>query len=1136
MIQKLFGRNLRSAALGGAALAALLPAAAQAQDSATADMTRPVESIDEDGITIRNNLGISTPAPGGAFDNAVNVTGVGQMIIPYEVAPGSFSLGLCTGTLINPRAVIFAAHCVNSDPAESYGNTTGGQSIAFAFNAFNNDRSTATSSAVRAYLGFNPGSTFGATDTDMNLYNVEQVWWDPRSMEATINNPPAGFIQADVAIATLDTPAFDIPTWAMLFTPLTSPTHATINGYGANGNGTTGSGGIDYRRRIAENMIDFLGSLNDRNIPLYGSGGLPSDAAVYQMDFDSPAGQGVGFDFDLFDGAALPNEGITAGGDSGGPLIVDQKFAIDVIAGVLSGGSRFYGNQPSAAYGTSSFYQPLHLYWDVIVANNPYVYAGTRGGDKNWSDASAWVQLMDPNYMIEGANGQLVNALPGTAAGGITDGGTRFGKVCFLNECVDIAPFYPQGNGRGTGRDGRGGSSIPVPNSIYIPGGPGTLNFTPDNVRANPGQGVKARYYDVNINTYGTITVDGDYTVDKLTMSQRNAGLTLANGSYLEVLGDYTQTNGTLLFRGGVLETGEALLYRGSLMGEGLFVAPYITTMNVDIMPGDTAIVPPELRPNGTPTLGNDRIGTLNIFGNLVMTSATTTWINIGRNNSDLINVDGLGGNIPVGGSAEVSAAAIGANPYDGAVSVGGTLRIKANPNFTWGQTHTIITADGGVTNQFDRVLGGSNVISVNVGYNPNNVTVTLNAANLATVAAAPTETAVAFGNALDSLRYTNYADLYEVYNMVDYLDPRGIALALDGMAPRIVNEAAMLDREQGRTTMELVGDRLSLLGTRAANMGRLTIVGSPEAVFQMPGQTQMSGSSVAQMSFASTLASEQRLGMALPQNVSGFLAGGYTSQPGTADSQRQGWHMAMGLEMEAAPETTLGTAFAYSSGSTRLGGSAADADTAQAMAYGAYQLGGGAYLGGMASMSHTRIGVQRSAMGVDMGQLRGQATAASYALRAEAGVNLTPVAGVTLTPRASLSYEGSNLSGYREAGSVLGLMVDDLNDQRLVGRFGAKLSGSVGKAGGWKLAPEARVDWVQTLAGGATSYDVRFAAAPELAFALPLASQDKSWGEIKGGLRLTKDRMAIAAGVESSIGRENYRDDRAVASFTIGF
>ena len=138
-------------------------------------------------------------------------------------------------------------------------------------------------------------------------------------------------------------------------------------------------------------MISSLSSLDDSDTFLFGEpGGLPQ--SLYLTDFDSRIGQAGynpvagsptrSYDFDLYDGGALPNEGTTAGGDSGGPLIADQAFAKPVVVGVLSGGSRFFGPQPFSSYGTTSFYQPLFMFWDQIVANNSYAYVSALAGDK----------------------------------------------------------------------------------------------------------------------------------------------------------------------------------------------------------------------------------------------------------------------------------------------------------------------------------------------------------------------------------------------------------------------------------------------------------------------------------------------------------------------------------------------------------------------------------------------------------------------------------------------------------------------------------------------------------------------------------------------------------------------------------
>ena len=210
--------------------------------------------------------------------------------------------GLCSGAVVSATQVITAEHCTTgSAPAN----------ISVRFHQ-NNDATPEAAIGVTAIAEMNPTNDL---------------------LDGT-----------DLALLTL---AGGLPAWV---TPLsfflgdTVGWAATMVGFGLNGIGSTGALSYDGRRRAAENTVDSYGQARSSS-----GGAIPGTANIINTDFDdgSPATNTLA----PLGSAAfmLTNEGTTAGGDSGGPLLINGY-----IAGILAGGT-----DPDSLYGDISWWTGL---------------------------------------------------------------------------------------------------------------------------------------------------------------------------------------------------------------------------------------------------------------------------------------------------------------------------------------------------------------------------------------------------------------------------------------------------------------------------------------------------------------------------------------------------------------------------------------------------------------------------------------------------------------------------------------------------------------------------------------------------------------------------------------------------------
>lgn len=1060
-----------------------------------------------------------------------NVNGVGLM---YR-ADGF----VCTGTLINPRTVIFAAHCVNDETPATFGTVNGGTPVAFAF------ESNARPGLVN---WLNNGFR---TNTALNVFNVNNIAYHPDSLD-----PPAlSFLYGDVAMATLDTPAADVPTWTVLFSALPAPAtistasgtgyHVTVTGYGRSGSGTTGQSiGVDFRRRAAENFLGLMGSLDDIDAFLFGApGGYTQN--LYQTDFDDPTRKNQ-YDFNIFKDNALPNEGGTAPGDSGGPLILDRTFSEKTVLGVLSGGSRYFTNQPQSSYGGSSFYQPLYLFWDWIAQNNPYRYATAKAGDGKWSDPSHWVTALDPNYRVIDARGALVNGIPTSAGAGAfgADSAAKFGQICYQpgdksdDSCYDVGTGKLIVNGQPTTAEANAGGSVAstvttnnkgkveiaehsaTPESVDLLAGadhapqatvaalalpvaslanglPGASSFTPNNIDPRAAAGIIGRYYDVTLSATGKTTLDTSAQVDRFTISGGAATLDVTSTGSLTSLMDISHLAGVVNVNGRVTTPGDYFLLSGLLSGTGTVRTPFFTNILGTVAPG-----------------GIGTIGTLNIEGNAVLSSGSTLQIDLGANGqSDLLAIKRNG--------AGTGFASLGGRVAFGATNVT-ALR--------FGNSYTFLTAEGGLSGTFAAPAQISPILRPVFSYGANAVTVRIDAGLYANVVNRGSQVQTSYAQLLDQNRslYGNFASLY---GQTDLMTVAAIQSTFEAMAPRTETLRTSMGEALNDNMARFYRDRLTKLDGGSMG-GTLTMAGQP---------LQLAAASLDNINLGmdqSGGGTTTREGV-LPEDVSAFLAGGYvdgksapmrTAIPLGRD-KFDGWYLAAGVEKAFGDDGIIGLSASFS----ELKGNTGAGDTSrarlyQATVYGAFDLSG-MKLDAVGSAGTLATRTRRAfAIGTNPSTLYGGDQ--QLALSGELGLSKTLGSETfSIVPRASMRGAYISTGNVAEYGGDAALVIKRHAIRSAQGRLGATAKANMGG-----VKPYITANFVHEFNDQPAFLLANLVGGTGRLAPFALGGSDRNWGEVGGGLTVSTGIADISLSADTTAWRKDVKYQSYRASVKIAF
>ncbi len=1081
--------------------------------------------------------------PDNAIDTANTWAGVGQMFSAIDVGGGFFSIGRCTVQLINPRAVVFAAHCINDFPDSAYG-VGGPNGLGFGFAVDN------TPGWQNWFFG---GFT---TDLGTDFYNAIQV--------QTPFGTTVGFPGGDVALGTLDTAAIGIPTYGMLFSPVDGPIRADQVGYGQTGTGSTGpipgAGLFDplsNSRRAGENMLDALISQNDflagvfqqPGTPLFGvEGSQPlyftdfdrpdrdPDACVRDFTFGTPdivcnapaffVSLGGTFllpsdEIDYFPGDALALESGTAPGDSGGGLFVRPGgFADPLVAGVLSGGFTF--TSPLGGYGDVSYYNPLFLYHEWITAQNPYVYASAAAGDGVWSDPTRWTQTLDPNYYIIDADGNVINGVPVAPEGGLFADDPKFG-IIFDSDVADVEgaltpedPSDPAGGAAGTSASLATTNGLQTDTLQATPGGgaPGatvgtqgeietTISEEPETdtpaTEANSasttgptGFGSTGFVPNNDFGTFGSFAGGAAGEVARfydITLS--NAGLTTVD---MDVEIDRLTVSGDAALSIGAPWTFNTLI--GTEQYGGLVTVDGTMNTREYILGGGV------LTGSGSLTTQNDlfnlmgvfapggvnEVGALDVTGDYIQTSGGTLVVDVGPGGADLLNVDG---DISLAGQLAL-------NYVDGAVPFAG-------------QNGQFITFTGSSLGNFDTIADLPGVLFATSTVNANNVVFNIDAASFLTeLPANATENQLSQALALDAARGTSAAAMADLFRQIDILSGDALAGAFDLIAPRDALSAGMNMQFLSQSASSRFENRF--VATRGGANRGAQFHGGSEGVEVASADPMEAFHAVTTPAAGTPIGGPRSLPMAEGWGLFGELAfaRGEGDTGFGVENDIEAATFTIGLDRTVGPSTLLGVMASVNTGDNdfdaNLGGSSLDGISLSA--YGSFEaalatLDG--YLGfGALSIDNARI----APFGTASFRTEGETDADQFIAGIALSRQFDHANGIAFIPAAALDYADYEIDGYTETGAVTALNIDG----RSVTTFQASAGGRIAWTRGFQGAnifPSFGLRAVYDFENDRDVVTGSYVLAPTATFIAVGPERDEFWGEYDFGLTFAIDSMA---------------------------
>ncbi|CUZ76042.1 Extracellular serine protease precursor [Serratia marcescens] len=536
---------------------------------------------------------------------------------------------------------------------------------------------------------------------------------------------------------------------------------------------------------------------------------------------------------------------------------------------------------------------------------------------------------------------------------------------------------------------------------------------------------------------------------------------------------------GTLVLTGNNTYSGPTLVNQGRLAVNGS-VTSAVSVQSGGIVGGSGTVGSLTARQGGTVAPGNS-IGTLNVAGNVSFEPGSRYAVEVGPNGqSDRIQSSG--------------SATIGGGEVAVTLENSPNLLTQSEVRSLLGQQYNILSAQQGVSGQFDAVAPNYLFLGTGLSYQPTGVTLSVgrNGTSFASVAQTANERAVAA--AADALAAGN--PVYE-------------SLLGSGTAGEARQAFRQLSGQiHADIASALVNDSRYL---REALNGRLR---------------QAEG-------LASSSAIKADEGGAWAQ-----LLGAWDHASGDANAtgyQASTYGVLVGLDSAAADDWRLGVATGYTRTSLHGGyGSKADSDNYHLAAYGDKQFGALALRGGAGYTWH-RIDTKRSVnYGMQSDRDTAKYSARTEQLFAEAGYSVRGE-WLNLEPFVNLAYVNFENNGIAESGGAAALRGDKQHTDATVSTLGLRADTEWQVSAGTTVALRSELGWQHQYGGLERGTGLRFNGgnAPFVVDSVPVSRDGMV---LKAGAEVAVNENATLSLGYGGLLSQNHQDNSVNAGFTWRF